>query len=42
MNVLGFQLLTYLVQLGTMYTLWHVFGNVMFLREESQKIDYIL
>lgn len=43
MNILGFQPLTYLVQLGTMYALACVWkSNVTFSREESQKIDYVL
>lgn len=43
MNILGFQLLTYLVQLGTVYTLACVWkSNVTFLRGESQKIDCVL
>lgn len=39
----GFQPLTYLVQLGTMYALVCVWkSNVIFLRGESQKINYVL
>ncbi|CAD7670353.1 unnamed protein product [Nyctereutes procyonoides] len=42
-NILGFQLRTYLVQLGTKHDLACVQkSNVTFLREESQKINYIL
>lgn len=43
MNLLGFQPLTYLVQLGTMHTVVCVSkSNITFSREESQKIDYVL
>lgn len=41
MNTLGFQLLTYLVQLGTMYALACVW-KCHVSREESQKIDSVL